>query len=97
VVDGRALSRLALPLRRRADLETFAIAPHADFLPTKRGLLHRDHDVVSPGLRHLDEREVVRDLNRAKLTRGDKGFSRDRADEIRRANAGRCRLQRVGL
>jgi hypothetical protein len=58
-----------------------------DFLPSKRRLLHCEHDVVGTILRHLDEGEAVGDLDGAKFARAETGLCRDRPDEIRGTNA----------
>ena len=54
---------------------TFAIAPHAHFLPPQGGRCHGGHDLVRPILRHLDQGEAVRDLDGAKFARRDTGLS----------------------
>src|SRR5262245_38404271 len=65
-----------------------AVSAHGHAPAPDRGVPEGVDDRGGERLGHLDERELLRDLDRAEHARLDAGLAGDRADEIGRAHPG---------
>src|SRR5690242_5777821 len=75
-------------VRTHRSLGHVPLAPDGDPLALDGGAPQgRDH-LVHRAVRHLDQRELVRDLDRPDVTTGETGLSGDGTDEVLRPDPG---------